>query len=451
MRQLSQEVDRAPRDDRPVAELVADRVHGHVEAGERGIGEELELPLVGLEVRKARPHEAHRHAPRVELPQQPPRQRLDLLVERRRRKRDRRLVVLAVRVADPDPHRARAEAELADRADGAVDEVEEDALELAPVRRGLLERRLAGDLLGDLPLVDRTRVLTARPFVERDADLAEHRLERRERNFAELADTADVHVVEERRGLGPHAGDLLDRQRQEEGLLLPLGDLAEPPGLDRLGRELGQHAVLRDADRDGEADLVADLALAPGAELLQVGIYVLGPAEVGEGLVEEGLERRGVAAADLPRRLGEAAVDVMAAVEHDELGADPQGLVDRHRGGDAERARLVAGRGDDPVAHGDRFSPQPWIAKLLDGRKARVHVDVHDPRRHDYTTKMLSRYQIGSPSRWQRMQTSPDSAVTEKKYLIGRVARSTQRALTEVTRRSRVPQRNLRGSIRPSA
>ena len=38
-------------------------------------------------------------------------------------------------------------------------------------------------------------------------------------------------------------------------------------------------------------------------------------------------------------------------------------------------------------------------------------------------------YQMGSPSRWQRMQTSPESALTEKKYLIGRVARSTQRAL----------------------
>src|SRR6185295_19979964 len=114
----------------------------------------------------------------------------------------------------------RAEAELADRADGAVDEVEEDALQLAAVRGGLLERGLARDLLGDLALVDGPRVLAARPLVEGDADLAEHRLERPQRDLAELPHGADVHVVEERGRLRPHARDLLDGQRQEKGLLL---------------------------------------------------------------------------------------------------------------------------------------------------------------------------------------------------------------------------------------
>src|SRR5882672_7169120 len=58
-------------------------------------------------------------------------------------------------------------------------------------------------------------------------------------------------------------------------------------------------------------------------------------------------------------------------------------------------------------------------------------------------------YHTGSPSLYSSSITSPEAAETEKPCRIGRVARSTHRAFTAVTRNSRAFQRKAVGEIAP--
>src|SRR5438094_899863 len=60
-------------------------------------------------------------------------------------------------------------------------------------------------------------------------------------------------------------------------------------------------------------------------------------------------------------------------------------VADRNAGADAERARLVARRGDDAppafaAADHHRFSAERRIEEALDGHEERVEIDAADPR-----------------------------------------------------------------------
>ena len=68
----------------------------------------------------------------------------------------------------------------------------------------------------------------------------------------------------------------------------------------------------------------------------------------------------------------------MTALEHDELGADPAGLVERHGGRHAPRAGLVARGGDHAAADGHRPPAQARVDKLLDGGEEGIDVQVED-------------------------------------------------------------------------
>ena len=93
---------------------------------------------------------------------------------------------------------------------------------------------------------------------------------------------------------------------------------------------------------------------------------------------------------ELARRLY---VRVEVRLDDHELGAEAPRLLGRHRRANAERARLVRRRHDDPRAHRDRLPAQRGVVALRDRGEERVEVRVDDRRlfEHEHMFASVSR------------------------------------------------------------
>jgi hypothetical protein len=168
------------------------------------------------------------------------------------------------------------------------------------------------------------------------------------------------------------AGEALQRLGPREDH--QAGRLAE------LADDLRQQAVLGDADRAGEAEVLVDLGRDPPHRRLR-GEQA---AEVEVGLVEaDHLDRLGVGPQDLHHLAGGLAVGGEVGAEVDRVGQPPPRHSRRHRGVDpGQLARLVAGGGHDgprPRATDDdrlplQLRPPPQLDRRIEG----VHVEMGD-------------------------------------------------------------------------
>ena len=96
---------------------------------------------------------------------------------------------------------------------------------------------------------------------------AEHRDERRLGELGDLADGRDPPVAELVGGHRPDAPEPLDRERVEEGQLAVGRHHQQAVGLGHAARHLGEELRPGHADRDGQADPLADLAPQPHGDL----------------------------------------------------------------------------------------------------------------------------------------------------------------------------------------
>src|SRR5699024_9437489 len=100
------------------------------------------------------------------------------------------------------------------------------------------------------------------------------------------------------------------------------------------------------------------------------------------GFVEaQRFDEVGIVEEDRADVLADGAVDVEARLHENEIGTHALGRGRRHRRSDAERARFVAGGGDDTpmaAAYCDRLALEARIVSLLHRRIKSVHVDMDD-------------------------------------------------------------------------
>ena len=134
----------------------------------------------------------------------------------------------------------------------------------------------------------------------------------------EVADSRDAPAVQASCSRRPDAPDALDRQRvQERELALGRHD-EEPVRFRDSARDLGQELRPRDADGDGDADLLAHAPAEPHGDLARRAREALHAAHVEERLVDrDSLDERGRVLEDREERLARSRV-LRHARRHDE-------------------------------------------------------------------------------------------------------------------------------------
>ena len=159
------------------------------------------------------------------------------------------------------------------------------------------------------------------------------------------------------------------------------GTTSRPLGFATALATLARNLVLRDPDRDRQADLLEHLAPQPHGDLGRRARDSLHPAHVEEGLVDRQPfdQRRGVVE-DAEHRLARLGVGRHARRDDDRVRAQAARLPAAHRGADAAGLRLVAGREHDAAADDHGPSAQARLVSLLDRRVERVQVGVQDRR-----------------------------------------------------------------------
>ena len=187
---------------------------------------------------------------------------------------------------------------------------------------------------------------------------------------------------------GPDAPEPFDRKRMEERELAVGRDDEEPVGLGNPARDLGEELRPRHTDRDRQADLLSHLLPQAHGDLGRRSHAPLHPADVEERLVDrEPLDDRSRVLEHPKYGLARFGVGRHPRRHDGRLRAEAAGRRRAHRGADAVRLRLVAGRQHDPQPHDHRAAAQAWVVALLDGREERVEVCVQDrgiPRRHEH-------------------------------------------------------------------
>ena len=190
-------------------------------------------------------------------------------------------------------------------------------------------------------------------------------------------------------GLGdaPDAPHVAHRQRREEFPHVLGRDDEEPVRLRDVARDLGDELARRHACARREGGLGPDGGLDLASDLRGRPEQPDARGHVEEGLVErERLDERREATEDLAELAGYRDVPLHAAAHDHGAGAAGDRGGHRHRGVDAEGARLVGRRGHDPpapVAPDEHRAPaERGIVPLLDGSVECVHVDVENVASH---------------------------------------------------------------------
>ena len=200
---------------------------------------------------------------------------------------------------------------------------------------------------------------------------------------------------------GRHAPDTpqpLDRQRMEEAELVVRRHDEEPVRLRDGARHLREELRPRDADRDREADLVEDPLAASRAAISGGGpARRSSPRTSRNASSIESPSTSGVVSSKTAKTaLLASRVGGHPRRHDDRVRAEPPRLAAAHRGLDAVRLRLVAGREHDAAADDHGPPAQPRIVALLDRREERIEVGVEDGR--GWAANICSHRREGSAS-----------------------------------------------------
>jgi hypothetical protein len=205
--------------------------------------------------------------------------------------------------------------------------------------------------------------------------------ERRLRQLGDLADGRDPARVQLARGDRPDAPQPVDGERMQERELSTGRDDEQAVGLGDAARDLCEELGPGDADRDREADPLADVAPQPRGDLDRLARDPLHPAHVEERLVDrQPLDERRRVAEYGEHGLARGDVRLEARRHHGRVGAQPPRLAPAHRGAHAARLRLVAGGEHDAAADDHRPRAQLRIIPLLDRGEERIQVGMQDRR-----------------------------------------------------------------------
>ena len=236
------------------------------------------------------------------------------------------------------------------------------------------------------------------PPLERAGLAAEQPLQGVLRHRLDLVHVGQTQLRQARRGLRSDAGQCLEGKSREKSLLPSGAHLHESPRLGAVGRHLGDHPVGSDPDAAIEPGIPPHLiAQALGDRQEGDGIEPFGAAEIEVGLVQRRHDDgRREALEHGPHRARGIPVMRKGAAEEGGLGTQADRLPDRHPRVNAEAARGVGGRLDDPAAVAPAaHDEQLDIAKLgvplatyLD--EERVEIDVEDTCRHGYLRRVLN-------------------------------------------------------------
>ncbi len=228
---------------------------------------------------------------------------------------------------------------------------------------------------------DGARILAARQMIEAAPHRAVAAHQLAQLQLLQLADGAEPVLLQHLREGLADAPDQRHRLGGEERDRLRLADDGEAARLLEVGGDLGEELAIGEPDRDGDADLVLDLAGETGEhEGRRAAVQPLRALEVEKGLVDrDRLDQRGERlhhGADLaPDR------DIFLHVRLDDhrFGAGFQRLEHRHCRAHAVDARDVAGGRDDaafPAADDHRPVAQLRPVALLDRGVEGVAVDM---------------------------------------------------------------------------
>ena len=238
------------------------------------------------------------------------------------------------------------------------------------------------------PGLDAPRVAVVRERVELPAGRPpHHRDEQRLVEPGHLADGRDPDGVEPGGGDPAHPPQPLDREGMEEAELLVRRHHEQAVRLRDPARDLGEELRPRHADRDRQADALEHVPAQPRGDLGRRAGEPPQPANVEERLVDrEPLDQRGRVLEHLEHGLAGLGVGRHPRLDDHRVRAEPARTGAAHRGADAVRLRLVAGREDDAASDDHRPSAQARVVPLLDRREERVHVGVQDRRlrRHEH-------------------------------------------------------------------
>ena len=197
----------------------------------------------------------------------------------------------------------------------------------------------------------------------------------------DLPDRRDPDVVEPPCRHVSDAPEPFDGQRVQEGELAVRRHREQTVRLGDSARHLGEELRPRDADRDRQADALADVAPQLRGDLGGRAREPLEPANVEEGLVDrQPFHGRGRVVEHPVDRLARLRVRRHARTDDDRIRTQPASLPQAHRSLDAARLRLVARGEHDASAHDHGAAAQPRVIPLLDRREERVDVGVEDRR-----------------------------------------------------------------------
>jgi hypothetical protein len=229
--------------------------------------------------------------------------------------------------------------------------------------------------------------------------LPQNRDDRRLRLRGDVTDGDDVEGVQLLCGHLPHAPQPLDLQWMQELELTAWLDEQEAVGLADCTGDLREELGARDADRDGQPDLLLDLASEPLGHLRRSAADLSQTGDVEERLVHrDPLDERGGVAEDLEDGLARLDVGVHPGRNDDGVAAQCACLRPAHGGTHSEGLRLVACREHDTAAHEDWSSPQARVVPLLDRRVERVEIGMHD---HEHMfARRSDRYELSQAVTW---------------------------------------------------
>ena len=300
-----------------------------------------------------------------------------------------------------------------------VDQADQDRVELRGRAAGAAERRLRADRLAAAALAHRAGVVVVREPVDvTTGGAAENPHQPRLAELGEVADDGQPVLVKALCGRRADSPKRLDGQRVEE-LAFALGrDEQQAVRLRRVARHLRQRLRPRDADRDRQPDLLADVAPQTRRDLARRPLDPLEPADVEERLVDrQRLHLRARLLEDLEHRLACRDVRREARLDRDQVRAELARFPPAHGGANAERARLVGGGQDDAATDDHRPPAQALVVALVDGGEERVEVRVEDRRLWEGHERMfvhgwcgVKALTLGWPRRGRRGSGSRGSA-----------------------------------------
>lgn len=195
----------------------------------------------------------------------------------------------------------------------------------------------------------------------------------------ELADPGDAVLVQRPCGDFAYTPQSFDGQRVQEGQFAIGRHEQQPVGLGDRAGHLGQEFGARHTDRDRQPGSLTHPRAQPGGDVDRRTSDPAEAADIQKRLIDgDALDLWCGVAENLEHQLAGLRVGRHARGHHDRVRAQPQRGPGVHRGADAARLGLVAGRQHDATADDHRSPAQAGIVPLLDRSVERVQVRMQD-------------------------------------------------------------------------